>query len=444
MSLDQVVDLTITVESVSPTRLGFGTPLIMAVQTVDADVLAEFASMAELVDAGYPTAHPVYRIASKFFSQNPRPQKVLVGKRSLPFTQTFRLIPVNVTEGYVYNFTFVDADGTETAISYTVLAAATVATIVTALVALLSPLDDCTATDSTTHVTIASTAGKLVNVKDLPNPAHLKVLTVTADPGIATDLGIIFALDGTTWYSVQLDSESEAEVKAAAAYIETIRKQLFYTTSDSDVLDGGVTNDICSDLQDASYARTSGIFSAKELLSYSSAAWAGGMLPTDPGAGTWAYRTLRTVTVDTLTSGQITQAHAKNCSTYTTIGGVNVTLPGKSASGEFIDITHFVDWLFARLQERIFGAIANASASGKKIPYTDQGVDIIRGLILAQLAQGIKAGGLAKDPAPTVTAPAVADIDSADKIARVLPDVSFTATLAGAIHAVQITGTLSV
>ena len=43
-----------------------------------------------------------------------------------------------------------------------------------------------------------------------------------------------------------------------------------------------------------------------------------------------------------------------------------------------------------------------------------------------------------------VTVPLVADIDPADKAVRNLPDVNFTGVLAGAIHTVEIAGTISV
>ena len=57
---------------------------------------------------------------------------------------------------------------------------------------------------------------------------------------------------------------------------------------------------------------------------------------------------------------------------------------------------------------------------------------------------GILDGGLAADPAPVVTAPKVADVAAADKVARRLPDIDFTATLAGAVHEVVISGVISV
>ena len=119
---------------------------------------------------------------------------------------------------------------------------------------------------------------------------------------------------------------------------------------------------------------------------------------------------------------------------------MNVTTFGITASGEYVDITRFIDWLDARIKERIFGVLANNA----KVPYTDAGVDLMRGQVLAQLQQGITAGGLAADPAPTVQAPLVADIDPADKANRNLPDITFQATLAGAIHQLEISGVLSV
>ena len=202
-----------------------------------------------------------------------------------------------------------------------------------------------------------------------------------------------------------------------------------------------VTVDVMSDLQSFAYARTAIIYSQARLLNWSGAAWGGNRLSSDPGSSTWAYKTLAAVQVDAnLTGGQVSVIESKGGNVYRTIAGVNVTTFGITASGEFIDVTRFIDWLDQRIKERIFGVLINNA----KVPFTDGGVDLMRAQILAQLNQGITAGGLAADPAPVVTAPLVADIDPADKAARILPDIFFTATLAGAIHTLVITGVLSV
>ena len=57
---------------------------------------------------------------------------------------------------------------------------------------------------------------------------------------------------------------------------------------------------------------------------------------------------------------------------------------------------------------------------------------------------GITQGILAADPAPTITVLKVADVSQADKANRNLPDITFNATLAGAIHKVTVRGTVSV
>lgn len=116
------------------------------------------------------------------------------------------------------------------------------------------------------------------------------------------------------------------------------------------------------------------------------------------------------------------------------------------ASGEYIDVIRGRDWLTARLRERIFGLLANV----RKVPYTQGGIDQVVSQVDAQLREGIGAGYLSGDIPEgqelpfIVTAPEIGDISQADKIARLLPDVAFTATLAGAIHAVEINGTIQV
>lgn len=446
MGIEEVVNLQITSASVSPTRAGFGTPLCMAYHTVVPDVAKEYASNAEMVDDGFLVTDPAYRLVQKVFSQNPRPQKIILGKRVLAYTQTIELTPVKLTVGYVYRFTYVNHAGLATDISYTVVTNDTVNLICVALAALLDPLLDSAAVVSpaapnATKVVITATAGKLINLKGLPKPGDLKVKDVTADPGIATDLAAVLAADPTTWYGICFDHTSKASAVAAAAWVEAIRRIAIVNTTDQECLDGAVTTDVASSLKAAAYVRTEALGSYSELLSYSAAAWLGKMLPKNPGSATWSFKTLAGVTVDVLTGGEKTQAKNKRLNTYTTVGGINVTQWGQSPDGGWIDIVIGTDWLFARISEAVYGMIQAAD----KVPYTDGGVDSIVNVILGVLgiAQKPAYGFLATTPAPTVTAPKVADVDTAEKTERNLPDVEFGATLAGAIHTVAIRGTLA-
>ena len=441
MSLEDIVTVSITAQTTTVSRLGFGTPLIARCHNVFPDVVREYKSLAAMSDDGWLPTDPAVLIATKIAAQNPKPAKWKIGKRTNFFTQEVQITPINTDEFFGYAFDIV-VGTTTTAISYTNGGAETVATICTALHALINAVAGITSTDNTTDVSVETdTAGDLVDYAGFDKPDDFTFKDITADPGIAADLASIESADPDGWYALILDSNSEAEINASAAFVEA-RKKIFITnTTDSDVIDNVVTTDVMSDLQSFAYARTAIIYSQARLLNWSGAAWAANRLPSDPGSSTWAFKTLASVQVDSnLSGGQSSVIESKGGNTYRTIAGVNVTTFGITASGEYVDITRFIDWLDARIKERIFGVLANNA----KVPYTDVGVDLMRGQVLAQLQQGITAGGLAADPAPTVQAPLVADIDPADKAGRNLPDITFQATLAGAIHQLEISGVLSV
>lgn len=437
MSLSDIVSVSITAETTSVSREGFGTPLLAAYHTLWAERVREYSSLSEMVDDGFSALGPIYRGAAKIFGQNPRPQTLKIGRKALPTTQVVHVIPFNTTAGAVNSFTVVHPDGTETAVSYTNGGAETVATIVTALTALLAAIPDHVAVDSTTHVTCTGTAGFLFDYKSV-NIKTIKLFDASANPGVATDLAAIRAED-SDWYGLALDSNSEAEVLAAAAWAEAEKIIFGANTADHGAKDAVITTDVMSDLETAAYARTFCMWSGS-ILSYAGAAWLGKCLPFDPGSETWAFKTLAGVAVDNLTTAEQTAIRNKTGNYYTEVAGVNITRPGWTAAGEFIDITRYVDFLGARLQENCFSLFVN----NVKLPYTDASVDLVRAEILAQLRRGIAAGAIAADPEPTVTAPKVADIAAADRAARHLPDVTFTAQLAGAIHSLTITGTLSI
>lgn len=441
MSLADIVSVTITAQTTTPSRLGFGVPLIARAHSVFASVVRYFANLTEMTDAGFSATDPAVLIATAIFSQNPKPNKVGVGKRSNAFSQSIEIEVLNTTEGYEYDFDIV-VGTTTTNVSYTNGAAETLTTIGTAIAALIDAISGVTAANVAGVITCdTDTDGDLVNYVGFDEPDNFTLKDVTADPGLAADLTAIETVDPDGWYALLLDSNSHAEIDVAATWIEARTKIFLTNTTDSECVDIAETTDVMSGLQAAAYARTAIIYSQAELLSWSGAAWAGNRLPSDPGSSTWSYKTLRGVTVDTaLTGGQASVIESKGGNHYTRVAGVNITRYGITASGEYIDITRFIDWLDARIKERIFGVLVN----NEKIPYTDSGVDLMRAQVEAQLQQGITAGGLAADPKPTVTAPKVADIDTADKANRILPDIEFQATLAGAIHKLVISGVLSV
>lgn len=276
-------------------------------------------------------------------------------------------------------------------------------------------------------------------------PTQIKIGFADSANAIADELSDIEEAD-PDWYCVISTSRTDADIEALATAIQT-RNKIYIAASDSaDIFDGAITTDIATTLKDAGFDRTALIALKGGVGDYPDGAWAGGLLPTDPGSVTWKFKQLVGVTVDDLTPTEknaVLRNEAgtgKNANTYTRVGGVNITEEGSMASGEFIDIIRGVDWIQARIQERIYFQLVNLP----KIPYTNAGAQVIVNEIEAVLAQAIGNDVLRADPAPVVTVPDVQDIDPIDRGNRKLTTVEFEGQLAGAIHKVVIRGTVTV
>lgn len=431
MSLDDLVKVTITASTATPTKPGFGTILIAA-QKLPAAFTARvmrFGSLKELTDFGVGVNDPVYLCAQKCKAQNPAITDFLVGKRLNKGTQTFTLTCTSAAVGDTYAITV-----GSTTYTRTVPGASTVNAEATAFAALIDPHASVTAVAAGAVITVTGLIGELVNIKDWTDNLQFKDTTV--DPGLAADLAAILAATNQDWYGLALDSQSENEINAAALFVETAKKITCFNNSDWGCGDAATTTDAMSDLKAAAYTRSGVLFSKKELLSYSGPAWVAKQFAgANPGEDTWAFKTLAGVKVDELTAAQRNAVLTKNGNIYTPTSGINITEKGTSGSGEFFDVTRFVDWLRAEIQFRVYSALVN----NKKIPYTDVGIDTIAAIIKGALLFGVERGGLEAGTV-TVIIPRVAGIPSAQRATRKLTGLKFNAKLAGAIHELEIEG----
>lgn len=290
--------------------------------------------------------------------------------------------------------------------------------------------------------TITCTASSPGTVVDYDMQGGMQLKDVTVDTTTDDELPAI-ANEDSDWYGlVVCDSSAKATALNAAAWIESQRKIQAFQTSDTEVLDNNVSDDVMSELQASSYARTHAVYHrALGGVEWLGLGWMASYLTTTPGEATAAFKEVKGVKMDVLLQGQENAIGKKNGSFYTKVAGLGLTFEGKSGSGEFIDTVRFIDFIYARMRERVVGTLANV----KKIPYTDAGVDLLRSAILAVIKLGIGTGGFADTPEPTVTAPAVKDVDPALRINRILPDLKWSAHLAGAIHRLNpVKGTVSV
>lgn len=447
MSLDSLVNIQINKQTATVTQLGFGTPMIMS---AEADVDNKFTGTAKIYTSleelgatgdNYATTEPTYKMAKMLFSQNPKVQQIVIGKRANYPLMTVNLTPI-VKDSTAYTITI-----NGEIFTFTSDATATNAEIVAGLLALINAGTQNVVASGATDLTVqkaatpggVATAGKTFTITF--DRSLWTAQNTTADPGIASDLTTIrTAMDGNDdWYMGFLDSFGKAEITAFASEIDALLKTYMCTTFDADVLTAATT-DIGSVLQGTNSARGMLCWHEAPLDTDLGAAWAGLNLPKDPGSLTWMFKTPVGPSVSVLTPSEIAYLIAKSVNHYITVAGADMMQEGVTPSGEFFDVTRGLDFITQRMKERVFAALKEA----EKVEYEDSGVAVIEAEVRSTLKLGVSKKIFAKSPAPTVTVPKVADVSSTDKGNRILPDVSFGATLSGAIHKVdKITGDVS-
>jgi hypothetical protein len=441
VALSDIVRVTVTTESAKVLRAGFGVPLILSCNATWLDLVRFYTSADGLLADGFTTDMPEYKMASAIFAQTPAPARVAVGKRGNKPTQRFKVTVSLVANATAYKL---EVNGEE--VTFTSDANATNDEIIAGLVTAFN-LETSTLTASAQGVVgsqhmqlLGDSAGSWDDVEILDvEKGLLAIAQDNDDNSVDTDLAAIKVFDGT-WYAVLNPWNSKDSIEEIAAWVETNKKLFIAQTCDTEVITvaDSIATDVAKTLKTATYFRTALIYHPK-VAAFADAAWGGKMLPEDPGSETWKFKTLAGVPAVKFTETHLVNLQAKYCNWYETVAGVNITQEGKVSGNEWIDVIRFRDWLEARIGERIFGRLTTS----KKVPFTDHGVTTIVGDVTAQLAEGIRVGGLAKDPEPTVTAPKVADISVLDRANRHLPDVEFSARLAGAIHTLDISGVVS-
>jgi hypothetical protein len=438
MALSDIVNVVITSNSRGVTRASFGVAAVYGYHTNWYDVYKSYSLGTvgpDLVADGFTTYDPIYRACTALARNTPKSNNVIVGRLTTAFTQQFTLTVLTAAteEGKVITFTVVSPDGTTTDISYTVLAAATTTTVAAALALLITAVADLTSASVVAVITTdADNAGEMFYVTGLDEDL-LTFADTTADSNLAAEIGAIQTKYPNTYGTILADPNSSARVTAIAAMTETQERIFGYTTHDAAVGDGASTTDIFYTLNASSYFRTFGMYSADQGT-YAAAVWMGNRFPIDAGSSTWAFKPLSGVAVDSLSSSFTTAIKGKKGNYYVDPGsGSGNTFWGYMASGEWIDAIRGRDWLVARLRERIVGHLQNAP----KIPFTQPGAESLGNDVDAQIKEGIGQTYLSGDAGYTVTVPDVSTVSDANKIARTLPDISFEATLAGAIHIVD-------
>lgn len=492
MSINDIVKVTITRETASVSRAGFGTPCVLAFLST-----THFTERAKVYDSldgleadGFGEEHFVHRAVKSIVSQNPKVERIVIGRRALGVARRVVLTPT----GSPPALTAFKVTVNDQVASYTTDATPTVAEVTAGLAAAIAALmpvawaattayvvgdrrknvgniyvcvvggtsgstgpsgtrDDIvdgtvtwayvgptvTATDTGpgTSVTVLQDTAGAPFVLEVERRDLLSQEDTTVDPGIATDLSAVRTSQNGNddWYMLVTDSHGAAETAALASAIETLTKQYLAASADSAV-PTSATSDIASTLAAASYTRSPLLWHEK-TASFPDAAWAGRCLPLDPGSETWKFKTLAGITPTFLTASELGFLDGKAANHYTTVGGVNITAEGVNSTGDFIDLVRLVDALQARIQENVYSLLVNVD----KVPFTAAGIAQVETQIREALLWAEGTGGLVDT---FVTPPTISDISPADRAARIMRPFKFGGRLTGAVHSLELEGTLTI
>lgn len=443
--ISDIVDVTITRETARVLQAGFGVPLILGTSFRIPDRVKTYSEPEDLLSDGFATTDEIHKAAVSMFAQELSPENFKVGRKlenvnslqkitfnALATAGTFTVtVEANTTAGIAWNAT---ASTIKTAIE--ALANVTEVTIVGDMPVLILTVE-FTGVDGNRHWDAIS-----VNVSALTG---VDSATITQTQfGSAEDASYTVALNAVlaadpNWYALMSTTRVKSEIKELALIIQIKKKIYSAASDDADVLTN-VSDDIASELKALGHTRTSYMWSADEE-SYPEAAWLGGNLPKNPGSLTWKFKKLIGIIPDTLSGSDLGFLKSKNANFFESVAdNAIVTGEGVMASGEFIDIIRGIDFLDARIGEDVFAIFLN----NDKVPYTNKGVSLLVSPLRARLLDAASpAVALITKESIIINEPDVSNALAADKANRLLKEITFSATLQGAVHKLEIKGKLS-
>ncbi|MFG1417175.1 DUF3383 domain-containing protein [Xanthobacter sp. V0B-10] len=483
LPVTQVVNVTVTISpTAAPTR-NFGAGLLIGITDV-IDVAQRLRSYASLEGVGgdFGVSDPEYAAAAQFFSQDPQPSLLYIGRWAQTATRGIlvggvlstaeQLLPswTSITTGSMK----LDIDGSTRTLSNLNFSTALNMPGVAAIIdTALSSWADCIwdsnsnqfiikslSTGTSSTVGYASSTGTGVDIS-----AKLKMLSATADravSGVAAETLASaissFADTSGDWYAAIVLPQVTTDVAlAASAVVEGLGKKrvIGYTITSTTALSTSSTTDLAYLLSSVKYKRSWTQYSSSDA--YAVASFFGRAATVDftgsKTALTMKFKQEPGVTPETLTVTQASALDAKHCNVFVKYDNSTAIIQqGWMANGYFFDEVHGTDWLENYIQTEVWNLLYT---SRTKVPQTDEGMGLIKARIEKCCQQAVENGLVAPgiwnaagfgtlaqgDNLPAgyyVYAPPVSSQSQADREARKSVPFQVAIKLAGAVHFVTI------
>lgn len=355
-----------------------------------------------------------------WLAQSPRVAKVMVGRADIEAQVT--TITISTAADGVWTVAFTTPGGVEIEADYTASGSALASAIATGLRAsITSELGSgsgVTVGGSGADITLTAAAGDdafTLPVVTEPGSGIAGVVATNAAVSLKTELDAILA-DTTAFYCVCQEATSHLLNYRLSQWVNTNARLGLLQTSDSVLITSGTT-DIAYVLKAALDARNAVVYHATAGNAESPAFLAAcKKLQANPDRAStaWAYVQLSGPTVQVLSDTAKGHLLTKNANVYGSFGGAGSFQPGKTADGGWLDKRIAFDWLQARCREGVQQKLINDSNANRKNGMDDAGIQGFAAVIAGVLKQGEAAGHFTVG-STSVTAPAAADLTSAEK-----------------------------
>ncbi|ASU03373.1 hypothetical protein [Pseudoalteromonas phage J2-1] len=453
----QLAIANISLETATVGRQGFQGIMFAAKHNLWSERIRTYTDADALLEDGFSADDAAYKALRGGFSQTPRPQSIKVGRAN---ASTVLNVTEDVVDGLEYNVT-VNALGSLAALEISVTAGTgeTKQDILDQVVTAITGNADLNA-----KITASVTGTGNDAILTLSHKVGDDWFTVTNLLNLSTSAGAVeesaaemlaaIAIEDDSWYYITSEEKSVTFIEELAAEVEARFKLFRYTTKEEGayaaVLSGSVKT-----VKDNQYFRTMPEYHHLAEDTYPEVAALAEIATFTTGRVTYHARIVSGVpaalnaTGGNLTATQVSNMKSNEVNFYdkVQISGASfstnpsITYGGKVASGELTMNIVTRDNLQVDLEATTTELMIRQKNG--RLAFDETSLNKVRGAVRTVLNQYES-----EDfhnfllPNTSITIPRVSEINAADKAANVFKQVSFKGTLRGAIHMIEITGTL--
>lgn len=257
------------------------------------------------------------------------------------------------------------------------------------------------------------------------------------------------------WYFLMTDKDEDEYVKALAKFAEASEPseaELGAGVEDHRKFYMGQTT---NKKFECSTARAAVIYTDPEFISEEpDASYTGNVAPFYPNSVTWKFKRpqdgnaptsagIKLISLPKLKESERDELLENHVNYLTEEYKRQYVKEGVCLNGEFIDTVLGGDWIAKRMRDLLYDILLTNAT----IPYDDAGFGLIATAVLQALSEAVDLGIIARDPESktgvfTVVIPKYAESTEEQRRNRVMPDITWEALLAGAIHQVKSKGVL--